>query len=312
MREFVLLAKTFDPSKHRIAGWYASEKYDGQRFLWDGGISRGQLKASIPWANRKDTRKLTQTCTGLWSRYGNIIHAPSWFLDKLPKNQFLDGELFTERGDFQSLRSIVSRHEPDSELWQRIRCLVFDLPSPEAVFEEGTISNPNWGKHKIDPKLCLPWAKSCNQTVLPFARVQTLVRDIPNVEPVGQLQLPKTEDLALEVLWDFHDVIIRRGGEGLILRRPISFWEPHRSDVLLKVKLELDAEATIVGFNPGEGKNAATFGSLQCTWNGKTFNVAVGAESDRVNCKLGDVISFKYMALTNDGIPREPRYWRKY
>ena len=40
-REFVQLAQVYDPKKHGIAGWFVSEKLDGMRCLWDGGITRG-------------------------------------------------------------------------------------------------------------------------------------------------------------------------------------------------------------------------------------------------------------------------------
>src|SRR4051812_13731200 len=50
-REFLQLADTYDAEKHDIAGFYISEKLDGTRCFWDGGISRGEPTASVPWAN---------------------------------------------------------------------------------------------------------------------------------------------------------------------------------------------------------------------------------------------------------------------
>jgi hypothetical protein len=122
-REFLMLAKEFDPASHRIAHCYLSLKLDGQRAFWDGGISRGLPKPGIPWANnKKDERyKEPPVATGLWSRYGNVIHAPDWFLDDLPKGIFLDGELYAGRGKFQEARSIISTIVPNAEAWKVIK-----------------------------------------------------------------------------------------------------------------------------------------------------------------------------------------------
>ena len=60
--------------------------------------------------NRK--AKLKKASSGLWSRYGNPIVAPDWWLDQLP-NCPLDGELWAGRGKFQLCRSICGGDEPD-------------------------------------------------------------------------------------------------------------------------------------------------------------------------------------------------------
>ena len=44
-REFLMLAHKFNPKKHRIGGWYMSEKLDGMRCWWDSGVTRGILKS---------------------------------------------------------------------------------------------------------------------------------------------------------------------------------------------------------------------------------------------------------------------------
>ena len=59
-REFVMLAKDYDSKKYGIAGWFMSEKFDGMRDTWDGGVSRGKLASTIPWANTaKDKKEVT-------------------------------------------------------------------------------------------------------------------------------------------------------------------------------------------------------------------------------------------------------------
>ena len=55
-REFLQLADHYDPAKHNVAGWFISEKLDGTRCFWDGGLSRGLPTDSIPWASVIDPK----------------------------------------------------------------------------------------------------------------------------------------------------------------------------------------------------------------------------------------------------------------
>ena len=141
-REYLQLAHVYKPDKHGIGGWYASEKLDGMRAYWDGGISRGKLTSQVPYANTaKDFKRLTPpVASGLWSRYGKVIHAPDWFLDKLPENLPLDGELYMGVGRFQDLISCVKRYKAD---WEEVQYIVFDSPSDYYMFSPGKINNPN-------------------------------------------------------------------------------------------------------------------------------------------------------------------------
>ena len=127
-REFLMLAHTYKPKKYGVGGWFLSEKLDGMRAYWDGGISRGILKSDVPWANTaKDERYIEPPiATGLWSRYGNVIHAPDWWLDKLPAIP-LDGELYIPEAR-QRLMSIVKDTTPGTG-WQDVKYYVFDMPA---------------------------------------------------------------------------------------------------------------------------------------------------------------------------------------
>ena len=92
-REFLMLAHTHNPTKEDIGGWFYSEKLDGMRAFWDGGVSSGLPKAQVPWANTDKDERLTkeEIATGLWSRYGNVIHAPENCTQELPRNITLYG-----------------------------------------------------------------------------------------------------------------------------------------------------------------------------------------------------------------------------
>ena len=48
--------------------------------------------------------------------------------------------------------------------------------------------------------------------------------------------------------------ILEKKGEGLMIKNPKCKYEDKRSNNLLKIKKFDDAEATVVGFEPGEGR----------------------------------------------------------
>jgi len=314
MREFLMLAHTFDPLKHQIAGWYASEKLDGQRCFWDGGVSRGVPTKEVPWANL--SKKVRPVATGLWSRYGNVIVAPDVWLDRLPNHVFLDGELYC--GNLQLLRTIVSRDVADVHDWLNVKYMVFDSPGDD-VFHTGTINNVNF-KKEIDAIKCVAFCKRQGlKEVLasPFeVTVGKLERECEGY--LEQVRLPASERLARDKLYEMLNGVVDAGGEGMILRDPRSFWFPKRNNNLLKVKPMLDSEAMVVGYDQGKDRLEGMLGALQVKWNingvDRYFNLGTGftdAERDASLYPIGSLVTFKYTSLTNDGVPREARFWRK-
>ena len=119
--EFLMLAKVY--KNQNIKGWMCSEKLDGTRAFWDGGISKGILASEIPWANiYKDARlKTPPIATGLWSRTGKVMHAPDWWTKMLPEF-FVDGELWMGYGRFQELRSEVASQDGN---WDQVQFKAF-------------------------------------------------------------------------------------------------------------------------------------------------------------------------------------------
>jgi DNA ligase-1 len=91
-------------------GWYASEKFDGYRAIWDGVNFR--------------------------SRAGNVFVAPDWFKAWLPTGTALDGELFMGRECFEKC-GIFRRKVPDDKEWRdaEVSYQIFDVPSMKEPFE---------------------------------------------------------------------------------------------------------------------------------------------------------------------------------
>ena len=247
----LLLANVWNPSSDPT-GWWMSEKYDGLRGYWDG-------------------RKL-------WSRKGNLIHAPDYFLAELPRDIALDGELWIGYGKFEETVSIVHSETPDDR-WKRVRFMVFDAPHAKGTFEE---------------------------------RMQFLQATLPEgnrfVRVVAQQRCQGVAQLLAE-----RDRVVRLGGEGLMLRQPASAYEAGRSFTLLKVKPYDDAEATVIAHEPGKGKYAGKLGALRVrTDDGREFSIGSGfSDAQRESPPpVGTVITYRFRGLTAKGIPRFPSFLR--
>lgn len=246
----VLLARKFDPAKHNVDGWLASEKLDGMRAYWNG--------------------------TSLLSRNGNPIAAPDWFVAGLPRNQHFDGELFLGRGKFQKTMSVCRKQSPVDSEWRAIRFMVFDVPDHPGTFRQ---------RYAVLRKLCgkLPDHIVCVE------HSETTTAEVPAM-------LAKLEAV---------------GAEGVMLRDPNSNYERKRSKSLLKVKSFLDADATVIGHQPGIGRHQGRMGALLCLLDDTTeFAIGTGfTDAAREDPPVvGDRITFTFFELTKAGVPRFPAF----
>lgn len=246
----LLLAKPWT-SKIDPTGWYASEKLDGVRAYWDG--------------------------TRLLSRLGNEFHAPNWFLEGLPRETHLDGELWAGRGKFSEAVSAVKKKVPVDDEWSRIAYQVFDIPECSEKFS---------------------------------------VRYVKTKEVVGQCglhveRLSHTLVSSLDVMISMLDELTTLGAEGIMLRHPESLYERKRSGTLLKVKKFLDAEGTVIGHKDGEGKHTGRLGAyIVHTADGVEFCVGTGQSDSQREAPLpiGSLIIYRYQELTKDRVPRFPSF----
>ena len=210
------------------------------------------------------------------SRLGNLYHAPDWFAAGLPDVP-LDGELWIARKAFQRTVSIVRRQDK-TDLWKEVRFLVFDAPALKDPFER-----------RLEFL-----AETLGRKPLPHAAHH------PHERCRGLDHL-RAELARVEAL----------GGEGLMLRQPGSAYEVGRSASLLKVKTFKDAEATVVGHQPGAGKHKGRLGALVVRLtDGKEFAVGTGFTDKEREAPppAGSVITFRYQELSDTGIPRFPSY----
>lgn len=262
-------------------GWYASEKYDGLRGIWTG---------------KELVSRPTKTNGVLKGKCFNYV--PQWFTDILPKNVSLDGELWLGRGLFQKISGLgnykigkkITQEYLDS-LWKDVKFMIFDVPHIDKPFVE-----------RLDV-------------------LKTIIQDI-NIKYPQQNNVVLVEPIQInseQHLSTLYGDYITNGAEGIILRHPNSKYEPKRSKLLLKMKLNADAEAIVVEHVLGTGKYKSLLGSLKCKLeNGKTFNIGTGftdsmrreyndSESKHY-IPIGAKVNFSYMEMTQSGIPRHPVY----
>jgi DNA ligase 1 len=217
----------------------------------------------------------------LSSRQGNVFPAPQWFLDQLGSEP-LDGELYLGRGRFQETTSLISQPEG----WKQLRFMVFDAPAVNGPFEQ----------------------RQAALVSMKFGPVVQVTQQIP-CRGIAHI---KQELLQEESL----------GGEGIMLRQPESSYETRRSSSLLKVKTFFDAEAVVIGYKGGKNSNKGLVGALECSIpahitlqiGGKACTLAKGtqffvgtgltAQHRRNPPAVGSVITFRFLELTKDGIPR--------
>ena len=210
------------------------------------------------------------------SRQGNRYHAPDWFVAGLPDVP-LDGELWLGRKMFQRAVSIVRRQDR-SDHWKDIRFRIFDAPALDQDFE---------------------------------ARLQFVRRSIEQYQPA---HAQAHEHLLCKDIDHLRHELARveaLGGEGLMLRQPGSKYVTGRSATLLKVKTFHDAEARVVGHDPGAGRHKGRLGALLVEMaDGTRFAVGTGfSDAERGNPPgVGSTITFRYQELTDGGVPRFPSY----
>lgn len=212
-------------------------------------------------------------------RSGKQIHAPNWFIADLPK-QSLDGELWIGRGQFDRLSGIVRQEVPNDAAWKEVHYMIFELPNAVGSFSERAESI-----RRLVRQAKVPWLREIEQF---------LVVD------------RSTLDSKLKA-------IVRAGGEGLMLHLSDAPYQTGRSEVLLKVKLWQDAEATVIGYRPGKGKHHGVMGALHLqTPEGRQFYLGTGF-SDQLRKTppiIGSQVTYRYRDLTKNGVPRFASFLR--
>lgn len=216
----------------------------------------------------------------LITRTGNPIYAPSWFTAGLP-NDWIEGELWAGRGNFHTVQKTVLDHQPDSRAWRHIQWMVFDMPKAAGVYPQRYALLSHW--------------------VTVFQRSHVRLVDYQPVVSHQQLltTLAKVDD---------------QQGEGIMLQSVTDDYRAGRSDALLKLKSVADAEATVIGYKPGQGRWKGMVGSLKVRDNkGQVFFLGSGLSEQqrRHPPAIGSSVTFRHNGFTYKGTPRFARFLRE-
>lgn len=258
----------FEQSENQdYSGWLMSEKLDGVRAIWDG--------------------------KELLSKRGNPITAPVWFIDALPPFS-IDGELWTKRGDFENISSIVLSDTPDKR-WNEVSYQIFEVPNQKG----GLFRRLNVLKHWLEKS------------------------PVDFIHPIEQVRVHSNEHLKA-----YFQEITAKGGEGIVIRKMNTEYLTGRLKNALKLKRKNDAECKVVGYTEGKGKFTGMVGALVCELLPEQLprlfpmlarlhrpvKIKLGSGLNNYQRqhppKISEIVTFEYNGLTKNGLPRFARFKR--
>jgi len=218
------------------------------------------------------------------------------FLNFLPPEVAIDGELMVPGAEFEELQSAVRGTKNKGKRNDEAILLVFDIIHPEYLekrinillnaFQAFTEHNPDLGKIRI---LKQEYAFSPEQ---------------------------------LEV---FYEQFLALGYEGMMLRKLFagrnalfkeSLYTGYRNNNLLKYKPFDDSEAVLVAIKPGKNKDKDKAIFVLEMDDGKQFTIKPGTDEERIkylrNPKkyIGRVVTYKHQGFFTTGYPRFPTWLR--
>ena len=308
----VMLAKEYelgfqikkDTSKYSKPpkGWIMSEKFDGYRALFRYEKVDGVLVGKF------------------YSRNGKSFNAPDWFLDSMPPpdllgDKILDGELWAGRDNFQ-LMGIVRKKVPIPEEWLNIQYQVYDITNGEGDFVDRLktlkriveFTGKSWSLRLKNEEFYIPEGSEIPPPLV-FATQKRITSE--------------------SMMKSFYKDIIDNGGEGIMIKHPLSAYENGRSSYMLKYKPAFDREAVIVDYKMGDpdSKYKGMLGSFICrplinhdTYmsidedDNHIFTLSGMDDKIRKNYKKshpkGTIITYECSGFTDKGVPRFGRYLR--
>lgn len=214
-----------------------------------------------------------------YTRQGNLIHAPAWFTQNFP-NIALDGELWITRGEFDAVSGAVRKEQPVDAEWRKITYQIFELPQAKGTFAARV------------------------------RQMQQIVKkaNSPYLKAVRQFYLEDEKSLKNKL-----NQLVKARGEGLMLHLASAEYVTGRSNVLLKLKPYLDAEAKVVGYVAGRGKYQGKMGALLVeNTDGIRFKLGTGfTDAERENPpKIGSMVTYSYKDTTKTGKPKFASFLR--
>jgi DNA ligase-1 len=228
-----------------------SEKLDGVRAYWDG--------------------------KQLISRSGRVFNPPRSFTQGFPSFA-LDGELWSRRGEFEHIASIVNTKNSNKR-WKELTYNIFEVPYQKG----GLLKRLNVLEEYLQ------------------AHVAKKLHIVKQVKIKDEHQVKS-----------YFDNVIAGGGEGIVLRDSNEPYYTGRTSSALKHKPFTDAECKVTAVIEGKGKFKAQMGAVKCDYEGKSIKIGSGftSEQRKRSFEIGTIVSFKYYGLTHLGNPKYPVFLR--
>ena len=215
----------------------------------------------------------------LYTRSGLLITPPEDFTHGWPAVE-LDGELWAGRGRFEHASATVRRHAASPGDWQALRFMVFDLPEHPGAFTERWQALQSWAA----PSASSTWA----------------LVDQERLRDESELHERLTK-------------VVTEGGEGLMLHHGAGHYRSGPSPHLHKLKPQADAEALVLGHEPGQGALTGLVGALRVqTPEGLVFRLGSGLSlaERQTPPAIGSWVTYRYRGLHASGVPRFATFWR--
>ena len=263
-------------------GWWASEKLDGIRAIWDGErfVSRGSPNGAAK----------------VYS------YVPDWFENLIPKGVSFDGEIWIGRNKFQEacrMSTIMpggkySKEEID-EMWKTVKFMIFDVPSHSGLFEERM-------KYLNDNvKICENVKVVEHQLINTEQELNVMYDNLTKNGAEGvMLRAPKSPYvtkrsnlmLKMKIIDDAEAIVVDYiDGTG----KYDKVINNHHMLGSLTVELVENGKLTGITFGVGTGFNDEQRINY---WDPKSSYYI----------PIGSLISFSYMEKSADGVPRHPAY----
>ena len=216
--------------------------------------------------------------------FGHITAAIEANIELFDRSMVLDGEMVSE--SFQALMKQV--HRKSDVQSSDARLMLFDV-IPLSEFQKG---KSILGQRRRSKLL---------QSMKPVLDKVGSIDIIPQIEldldtAVGQIQFKQYNKEAIEA-----------GFEGIMIKDVDAVYECKRSTSWLKQKPFIEVSLTIVGIEPGTGKNEGKMGAAICEGedDGKFIRVNVGSGwSDDQRAEINDSVIGQILEVRADAITR--------
>jgi DNA ligase-1 len=128
-----------------------------------------------------------------------------------------------------------------------------------------------------------------------------------HIDVISQIEVNLDEYVGELQFKQFNKDAIDQGFEGIMIKDPEAIYECKRSTSWLKQKPFIEVSLTVVGIEPGTGKNEGKMGALLCEGedDGKFIKVSVGSGwTDDQRAEVDDTVIGQVLEVRADAITR--------